>query len=54
MVALENLPLEVRDHVSGEPSLYLLFNPDILIFLLNTNVGRHKRSKFIIFVVWSA
>ena len=54
VVAPQSSTLEVRDHFPGGASIYLLFNSDILNFLLKTNVGRHKRLNFVIFVVWSA
>ena len=32
----------------------LLFNSNVLNFLLKTNVGRNRRPNFVIFVIWSA
>ena len=35
-------------------SIYLLFNSDVVNFLLKTNVGRDRKPNFVIFVGWSA
>ena len=34
--------------------MYLLFSSDILNFMLKTNVGRYRRTNFVIFIVLSA
>ena len=37
-----------------EQSISLLFNSDILNFMLKTDGGRTRKPNFVIFVVWSA
>ena len=54
MVALQSSALEVRDHFPRGTSIYLLFNSDILNFLLKTKVGRQRRPNFDTFLAWSA
>ena len=52
MVPLQSSTLEVREHLLGLASIYLLFDSDVLNFLLKNNVGRHRRPNFVIFIVW--
>ena len=54
MVAIPSSTPKVWDRFQGRASMYLLFNSDIVKFLLKTNVGRHRMTNFVIFVVWNA
>ena len=35
-------------------SIYLLFNSDVVNFLLKTNGGRDRKPNFVLFLGWSA
>ena len=54
MAALQSSTLEIWDHFPGGTAINLLFNYDILNFLLKANVGRLRRPNFVIFIIWSA
>ena len=52
-IVLYEMPGGSRTTLGGA-SIYLLFHSDILNFRLKNNVGRHRRSNFVVYVVWSA
>ena len=53
-LAHQSLAQVIQDCFPGRQNTYLLFNSDIVDFLLKTNGGRDRRANFVIFVVWSS
>ena len=53
-LTLDSLILVDGDHFPRGHEVYLLFNYDIVNYLLNTTEGKNRRPNFVISVVWSA
>ena len=54
LLTLESLTSVDGDRFPGGQEAYLLFNSDIVNYLLKATVGRGRRLNLLIFVGWSA